>query len=854
MNKLTKLLSVFAIAGAIGTGIAGAAGCAHKHTYEEKWTSAGADGHYHVATCHPEEHDELKPHVYDDDNDKTCNDCGYERTITPTPTPDPDPDPKPEEKYKVPASTVALIVEGVGDAEVQLSAEKKSHTIVKDNIKVYLGTGDRSHPTKGDEVPAKNISLTLRDPAEEVCASWEGLKLNGKYTITAKFKDVTDANGGAIDVDSYTGTAQVDVKNAVKAGSLAVKSGATLSQGQSVEETMSSTWTYEITRANDDKEDVAVKDVTVGRIDHVHKGADKEVEVSATIDGAKVTGKVTYTITEVTGAVVQSKAAHANKATLGSITEDTTIAAGITIKATTTSKENCTIDANAKSIDGKVFANRLKLEGAAFVDGTQGVKGAAAGTEFAATALKGGRRVEFAGLNATTTQGATAKSLITAYGCSSSSSEARNLTLYKKVGTGEEAKVVVVATQEAPGAIAKLSYVVEEAGDYFLGSESGGINLYYIQVDTILVGETGAEDVNLGGSLAPQSITLDTEGVKKVYKKTDTELDTTGVKVTLTKANDVTADKEEEVITTGISYSTPDFTKLGSQDITVTYTYDTDKTLTAKYSITVESEVAGVWGAEAQLKSTVNTVLANAGDTLTLTLGDLEGSLKGENANATVTVVSAKYGENVAITAEGVQLSKGKYTITATVKVSDGTNEATFENIAFDIRVSVEGEAEPVFVKADDLEDGKSLKDATNKITSDKFEIYSGGSGDTKTATVALTATAQDGSGETFTKAWVPGGKGRTYTITAKADTTLTIYYTVSNGDIATTTTAFTKSGDLQYQIGSGAAQTDSANAGAKSSNKAYAVTIEVHTGDVVTLSLPSDNSNRLVLFAVASV
>lgn len=92
MKKITKLLSVFVIAGAIGTGIMGATGCKHKHTYSDEWTSAGAEGHYHMATCkHTEEHTELVDHVYDDDKDTTCNDCGYVREL-PKPTPDPEPE------------------------------------------------------------------------------------------------------------------------------------------------------------------------------------------------------------------------------------------------------------------------------------------------------------------------------------------------------------------------------------------------------------------------------------------------------------------------------------------------------------------------------------------------------------------------------------------------------------------------------------------------------------------------------------------------------------------------------------------------------------------------------------------
>ena len=95
------------------------AGCAHTHTYEEKWTPAeDGSGHYHVATCHPEEHDELKDHVYDDDKDTTCNDCGYVRTVeqgTPDPTPDPDPKPSGDTSTPLPADKKIYLV---GDSTV----------------------------------------------------------------------------------------------------------------------------------------------------------------------------------------------------------------------------------------------------------------------------------------------------------------------------------------------------------------------------------------------------------------------------------------------------------------------------------------------------------------------------------------------------------------------------------------------------------------------------------------------------------------------------------------------------------------------------------------------------------------
>ncbi|MDE5766286.1 MAG: Ig-like domain-containing protein [Clostridia bacterium] len=96
MNKLTKLLSVFAIAGAIGTGVAGLTGC-HKHTYSDEWKADGAAGHYHVATCkHTDKHTETVPHGTANEQGK-CPDCGYQLN-DPTPTPTPTPGPAEEVK------------------------------------------------------------------------------------------------------------------------------------------------------------------------------------------------------------------------------------------------------------------------------------------------------------------------------------------------------------------------------------------------------------------------------------------------------------------------------------------------------------------------------------------------------------------------------------------------------------------------------------------------------------------------------------------------------------------------------------------------------------------------------------
>lgn len=88
--KKTKLFAIVALSATLTLGSAAAlAGCGHTHTYEEGWTKTETH-HYHMATC--DDKDDLKIedmkdyglHVYDNDEDATCNTCGYEREISAT--------------------------------------------------------------------------------------------------------------------------------------------------------------------------------------------------------------------------------------------------------------------------------------------------------------------------------------------------------------------------------------------------------------------------------------------------------------------------------------------------------------------------------------------------------------------------------------------------------------------------------------------------------------------------------------------------------------------------------------------------------------------------------------------------
>ncbi|MDE7087673.1 MAG: hypothetical protein K2O67_05730 [Clostridia bacterium] len=80
-TEVPKLAGVQKHTGTAGSG-GSTGGDEHQHTYADTYTSAGASGHYKMATCgHSTEHTQLEPHVYDNATDTTCNECNYVRTI-----------------------------------------------------------------------------------------------------------------------------------------------------------------------------------------------------------------------------------------------------------------------------------------------------------------------------------------------------------------------------------------------------------------------------------------------------------------------------------------------------------------------------------------------------------------------------------------------------------------------------------------------------------------------------------------------------------------------------------------------------------------------------------------------------
>lgn len=842
MNKLTKLLSVFAIAGAIGTGIAGAAGCAHKHTYEEKWTSAGADGHYHVATCHPEEHDELKPHVYDDDNDKTCNDCGYERTITPTPS----------EKLEIAADVTGLIIEGVGDTTVNLSSDKKSHDIVKGNIKVYFAKG--ASLTKGDEVPAANLELTLKDPSGTDCTDWTGLKKNGAYTVYANLKDAKLASGSAFEeVSEITATATVTVNNAVVAGSLAVKSGATLEQVAGVDE-IKSTWTYEVTRANGDKEDVAVANVTVSDFDTMTAGDSKTANLSCTIEGATVTGTVTYKIIENTNKVTQQFALNfsaltteqenAIKAQAENTHNPLVLQDGRFAVCSTKSGEIAT---HGKSFDGKYFAKRLKMNGP-----STGSKC----PRYIKVHADGPAMLTVYAYSNTGTEGNPSDRLVAVYGGMTVTTEGNiTATFTNQVGTSQ-------ATTEKTDT--KHTFTLPAAGDYYIVSEVNGVCFTYVQLDQ-QVSAVGNEAITLGGEVVASSVSATHTSGKSAHvaKGTTFESIKSQYTVKVIGVNNVTCDSgETEVPLTDakLSFVVPeDFeTTIGEKTITVKY----GDSITTTVKVYVESGVSGIYGMTSALNSTISTQVA-AGTSLNIKKSDIVNTLLGasDNVNATITSYTVTYDSQEINDDTGTDfaISATPYTITVTAEVGDGQSTDTIIT-TFEITVSQRSTAnkQQFFTPATVPTTGATIaaggtieENNLFKAVADGAMEYSAGDDATKSSlTAGVSATIKDGTSKKFNTgirtAKATGADTTTVTITANEKITLTAYVIFTNANYNSdriSTIKWTQTGGTEQT------ETGTVKSGKMDRTKPVAITVTLNATQTLVIKGVADASTDGMLY-----
>ena len=118
-----------------------------------------------------------------------------------------------------------------------------------------------------------------------------------------------------------------------------------------------------------------------------------------------------------------------------------------------------TVDGNTKSYNGKSFKQRIKLGGAG-------------------TTAK--RSIEFKTAGAST---------VTVYAISSTKNKERKLQLIDKNG-----KTVATSATIGGTSLVTVTFNIKEAGEYYIASTSGGINVYYVEVSNgiALTGSTEA--------------------------------------------------------------------------------------------------------------------------------------------------------------------------------------------------------------------------------------------------------------------------------------------------------------------------------------------------------------------------
>ncbi|MCM1438529.1 MAG: hypothetical protein NC131_04885 [Roseburia sp.] len=853
MNKLTKLLSVFVIAGAIGAGVAGAVGCnkgsgTPKHEHKYTYTVDDTDATKHKGHCAEDGCDApdiTDVHHWNDQN--KCKECNAE---------------KPSEggKLEVAADIDGLIVEGISNETIALSTTKTSHDIDKSAIRVYFATGS----TKKTEVPAANFMLRLRDPGNNYIDTWTGLKTDGQYTVLVNLKDCEMAEGAEAEVADIYKNIVITVSNPVT--TLSIKDGATLTQVAGPD-TISAGWTFEITRANGDKTDVT--GVTVTGVDTVTAGQNKTANLSYKIGEKTVTGSVTYSVTEDTSKVSQSYALN-----FGSFdaTQTADIAAGkkVTLQEgrfEVQSVNSGAIDNHNNSIGTKYFTKRLKTNGsstAAASDGTGQARYIKVHADGAGTLT------------------------IYAYnnGGNAGDGATRGVTVYSGVTFNEKGKLLLDAatpvgeTKDIPSKSGEsFSVSIPAAGDYYITNTSA-MTYCYVQLDQLVDKETN-EAITLGGTKVYSKLKVSHESddgetkFKGSYKLGDTFTVDAGYTFKAESINNVTCEMyEDETITEGLTFF------IGETNITSGYAFGAsdigEKTVTVKlgdatatYTILVESEVPGVLGISAAVKDTVVTELDSATAKLTLNKSDIETSivkLEGATEEANLGTVTVKYyakGADVSTATdlgESAELGVGDYVLVVTANVSGSDKNADFTAT---VKLSITDKTAPIVIKADDYDEKLSDAGIDNSritVTTDKTL----NSTRYQQSKVDATATYDSGTAEdtsddiTFTQAWVPSGnvegtEDRGFTITAKADVQVVVYFTICDGSFSVSNRA----GSLKWTVtpkGGEAGTAQSGTAITPEGLKVYAETITLKEGDSVRVSINSTGSSkaRYALFGLA--
>lgn len=722
MNKLTKLLSVFILAGAVGAGVAGVAGCTKKddgnngggHTHNYTWVNDNnGKCHEHCGVAGCDTPDKPAQDHVDTKNNETqangadgkCDHCGA--TLTPSGA------------LAAPAGATGIIVEYEGE-DVELSMENKTASIDTAKVKVYFEVNS----AKGTAVPAANYDVEVYKDGDPI-STLTGLK-QGNYEISVTLKNVT-SGGSAVTWDNMD---QFVITNPVVANSLVVKTGATLTQVAGVD-TISSSWTYEVTLANGDKQDVPAADVTVSGLETMTAGENKTATLSCTIDNATVTGTVTYSITRDANKHTESIGYVFGAADLSAaVATDTVYKQGETVNVMT-----------VKQTGGKVEAHSSKAEESELTENGVTQKfyyryAFGGGTFQSDKALHANNRW----LDITTTGAGVLTVYYSTNGGTDSitASGKRGVAVYTGTMGNYETTTCIGSDTASDKAVHKLVVNIPAAGTYHIGTAGQAASyLLGVKLDTIV--ESAGEDVGLPTDTEAMGIELSVEKTEadgttnKVLKSGQKFASwVTGIKQIMWNPVTGVMTKQDISDISGATYTLKtsnmaeavavtaetDLTDAMVGDATITVTID-GKSNT--YSAVVESTVAGVKGVTANLNSELNTQVEGADGTLTLKSGDIVVApvWTSDEVTGVTTEVVVKDGEEVIDATTGKAFAIGTHTITVeiTVKNADNTQTATFtkEVTLIVTKKPVEGEAVETKISFDGVIDNLTADTDVNE-------------------------------------------------------------------------------------------------------------------------------------------
>lgn len=870
MNKLTKLLSVFVIAGTVSAGVAMFAGC-HTHSYSDDWSTsetqhwhaatcehtdekkdlgdhvdADKDGkcdtcgyqmeteeeeehqhtysdawsknetqHWHAATCeHKDEKKDVGNHV-DADKDGRCDTCGYEMEVE-----------EEVEGIPAPAGTNGLVIEKT-TTSYALSATSPTIDIAVNDIKVYFAKGTE----KLEEVDLEDCQILYTKGSQQL-ENLNGINAAGKYTIMIKIEGVLVS--GETQTRTLVNTVVVEVTDPVVADSLAINADAVKTQTQSTTDSMTSTWKFTVTLASGTKVDVT-DEVSIAGIETTAVG-EHEATVTITYDSTPMTLKVPYTITADQNSHSVSYAVNFGGMEAAATPANTQLKQGDVVVATILASDGKAKVASSSNTaemtyGDKVFTQRFSFGGGSFTSTGSYQKnraieintlGAAKITIYWATNGTAGRGIALSDEETYATLSSTSEFLIKAT---------------------EDVGVKTVQKTEVN---------VSAAGKYYLTTATNSdIYIHYIQVDNIVSG--AGEDVGLPTATETQGITLNTEEATKTFTVGDT-FSSEGVVVKKLVSNPVTCDATYEAITDidNITYSGYDMTKLGEQTVTVKY-----GEFEATYKITVTSAVSGVTGISAS-HNLSSLMVDTASDSIALTKDNISAEIVGENDLAVVTITSIKV-NGVELAAEGTNLAPGSYTIVVIATVSDGTDSADFtDTIEITVTVKPADNSTASFLvegtESGSIEaDGTIVENGLFTATTEQKLNYSIGKDETagvpnpnKPVTVEL----QDGSSKTFTMGLVQGSDtdaGATtqnISITAKEAITLKVYVAFTNNSFNSD-----RASTINYKVGEGTVETIDYS----KREKVATITVTLQAGETLTVNATNNatSAGRLWLFGI---